>query len=236
MKFEIFKEEFVRTLFHDTIISKVKRLIKSGDDRIYLEMYDMSFRLFMPTDYNINLELLTNTPIDNKIEPYKVLTMTTYLLPIGFYTWEKNFLSTTISICVLKEYENIVHQLKMVNRLTHSAKIEYLDFRANALIGAFSMYNLIEVQRIYKKMELASTFDISEYDKSFTSNGIKTDIVLSVDGIPQIFMKDESDKSVPIGGFPKKSNGISCAPVSELDGVFKKLYKMSLLSAFKAIH
>jgi len=235
MKQDEFKNELVKSLFDDVAISKVKKLIKSGDDKIALELFDMTFRLFKPTGQNINLELLTQTIID-KPKINKISKMVTHLQPVGFYTWESGFFSNKISVNILNEFESIVEGMIKGNKISSSIKINKLSFIQNAIIGGFSMDTFIEVEKIYSEMENNNSLGVTEYDKKITVNGIEINLIMSFDGFPQMFVIDDSNKSIPIGAFPKTSGNISCNPARALDADFHKFYNMGLLSAFKGIN
>ncbi|NQV74524.1 MAG: hypothetical protein HQ491_00565, partial [Bacteroidetes bacterium] len=77
-------EDFIKALFSDKIRNYAKQMFSSDfeyngyKDRMPIDMFDVSFRLFKPNPTNINLEFLA---ISSKGK---------YFQPIGFYDKENN--------------------------------------------------------------------------------------------------------------------------------------------------
>jgi len=235
MDYEKIREDFVRTLFNESVISKVQGLIESEEEKLPFEMFDISFVLQRATNDNINLEVMTQTPFGESNSQNGPARLITYLLPVGFYTWSGNMSARIVNIHVLHEYEETVNKLNCEANLPASCETRRLSFPENALIGAFSMDNMLDVYTIYQGLELVERSDISTLDKKFVSNGLKTEILISFDGLPQIFVRNESGELIPIGGFPRSSEGVKCSPSRQFSDEYNRLHEMGLMSAYKGI-
>jgi len=235
MDYEKIREDFIRTLFSESVLSKVRGLIESEEEKLPFEMYDTSFVLVRVTNGNINLEVMMQTTFGEGKSQNEPTRLISYLLPVGFYTWSGNMSARIVNIHVMHEYEDAVNTLNCEANLPTSSESKRLSFAANALIGAFSMDNLLAAYTIYEQIHPVNREDFPSLDKKVVSNGLKTEILISFDGLPQIFVRNNMNELVPVGGFPKSSEGVKCSPSRQFEDEFNYLYEMGLLSAFKGI-
>ncbi len=108
--------------FDNSVITKVAQMLQQNyefngfKDRMPLELYDISFRLFRPTSTYINIECLV------QISP-----MEGYFHPVGLF-------DSNLNIYVLNEFVNSYKKLKSEGSITTEAK--FLDIKTNAVIAA----------------------------------------------------------------------------------------------------
>ena len=120
------KEQMTSALFDNSVKTKVAQMLQPDyefnghKDRMPLELYDISFRLFRPTSSYINLEFLVSTPIGK------------YFQPVGLF-------DNNLNVYVLNEFANSYKKLKSEGYITTEAK--FLDIKINAVIAAFSWQN-----------------------------------------------------------------------------------------------
>jgi len=130
-------EEFVLTLFDKEVISKAKELqspnySKEGVlDKIPIENYDISFRLYKTSEDIVNLEFLTFT--NNR----------RFFEPIGYYQSDNIFL--------LNAFKNDYMNLKAKGLINH--QVSFLTLEENAVIGAFSTHTVDIAIKMIKDFE-----------------------------------------------------------------------------------
>lgn len=182
-------EEMVLALLNDDIIEKAKQLYKTGGDQIAMKIYDITFLLTRTTSNIVIVEFpliydddndddeLIETPFGAGIKKRGY----TFLNPIGFYTFTKEFLSTKIELTILRFCEDGYKSLLKQNKISTKLKINYPTLLHNAIIGAFSAEAAINIAK--------------NKDCSFESNGLLFQIFKHEDGDSQIFL----DKKYPLG-------------------------------------
>lgn len=135
-----------------------------------------------------------------------------YFKPIGFYSIEKGFLSRKVFLTVLKEFESELQST--------SKDVSTLSLIENAVIAAFSM-EVVNIAQQYK-------------DANLMANGLKCDIFMSFDNIPQFYLDDQYNVQGCIAMYPiKQQNSVN--PTVQTKALFDKFQKMELLSVFKRI-
>ncbi|MEJ7673742.1 MAG: hypothetical protein WKF59_13855 [Chitinophagaceae bacterium] len=194
----------------------------------------MNFRLFKRNCGNINLELLCR---DNS---------GTYFKTIGYYEFEKGgFLSSgKLSVTILKEFEQDYKELKNSNNLDdHGVKVNFMSIKESGLIAAFSRETIENVKIMYREKKQGVSQEVADligpfphlhamqFDKSLVSNGLKIDLLFSMDGFPQSFLDDEYKVEGGLGAYFQNEKGLSLNPVVEHKENYDRFYKMGLFSA-----
>jgi hypothetical protein len=222
-------QEMASVLFEKDTLEKVKAKFKSSAEKSPVTSRDISFRLFKAKYGNINLEMLIR---DNS---------GMYFKPIGFYEFENNDLTVT----VLNEFKDDYYSVDGINPL--NVEVKFMNMRESALIAAFSRETFEKVKEMYRLMENGlpqSVIDqigpfphlhAMQFDKSLYSNGLKIDLLFSMDGFPQCFLDDEYGVQDAFGAYFKNENGYSLNPMFEHKGNYDKFYQMGLLSVFNGI-
>ncbi|MBK9016672.1 MAG: hypothetical protein IPM82_22770 [Saprospiraceae bacterium] len=66
------KKEFVTTLFDNEVRTKASQMFGDGfehkghKDRMPIDMYNISFRLYRPSEQNVNLEFMATSPVNGR--------------------------------------------------------------------------------------------------------------------------------------------------------------------------
>lgn len=220
-------QEVLMTLFTDDTIQKVKKQFSEGNEKVTLESFNMSFRLFNTKTGNINLELLIQMPVESDEEENlhglgRVTMQRTVMFfkPVGFFTQKKGFFSSTLEVTILKEFEYDLDILLTNGKIPTSIQIHKLSLRENAVLAAFSMEAFINAEKYG--------------DTSFIANGLYCDIYLTLEGYPQVFLDDKHNLSGPIAAYLlREQNSIN--PIREYEELFNRFDKMELMTAFKRI-
>lgn len=121
-------EEFVKVLFANSTIEKVKSQFANGTEIVPVDEFDMNFRLLLVGE-TINLELLASGPYGH------------YFKPIGFYDKHQN-------IYLLREFEEDFDNLVRQGEISNTSLAKRLTLLQNAVIGAFSMDSLIQASQL----------------------------------------------------------------------------------------
>jgi hypothetical protein len=225
------KEQMTMALFDNSVKAKVSQMLQSNyefnghNDRMPLELYDISFRLIRPTSTYINLEFLVSTPIGK------------YFQPVGFF-------DATLNIYVLNEFAESYKSLKSSQQITSDAK--FLDIKTNAVIGAFSWQTIQQVLQIFKEFAVTGWKDefrdgmmipaTMRYDKRYESNGYNSELLFCNDGYPQFYLDDDHGLEGAIGAYIKGNDGaLSIHPTVEYKDLYDKLNLLKLLTAFTKI-
>lgn len=222
-------EEFVKTLLLSETLERVNEQFISQKEKVFLESFDMNFRLFKPTSNYINLELLARGNLGN------------YYKPIGFF-------DRSLNVYILHEFEDEFKKLQDRNELPIDAVVRKISLKDNAVIAAFSMDVINQVLLIFKEIsekgfnyESQINYDRSmppwfRYDKRLVVNGYISELIMTFDAFPQFFLDDEYGLKKPIGSYRQSGNGnLVFDPIVNYKTQFDKLYSMSLLSAYKRI-
>src|SRR5882672_895267 len=196
------KEQMTMALFDSSVKAKASQMLQSNyefnghKDRMPLELYDITFRLFKPTQNYINLEFLASTPIGK------------YFQPVGLF-------DTSLNIYVLNEFTESYKRLKSSQQLTSDAK--FLDIKTNAVIGAFSWQTIQQVLQIFKEFSVTGWKDefrdgmmipaTMRYDKRYESNGYKSELLFCNDGYPQFYLDDDHGLEGAIGAYIQGNDG-----------------------------
>lgn len=224
-------EDFIKALFSDKIRNYAKQMFNPDfeynghKDRMPIDMFDVSFRLFKPNSISINLEFLA------------ISSTGKYFQPIGFYDKENN-------VFILNEFLPSYNNLVSSGQIHES--IKRLNLKINAVIACFSMTTAIlayETLDDFEKNgwndEFRGSINIPgymRYDKNFESNGFKCNLLFSHDGYPQFYLDDQYELQDAIGVFLKNADGrFMIHPTTEYKEFFDLLKQMSLLTAFKKI-
>ena len=199
-----------------------------GEKIIPVDSPNLGFRLFKPDESNnINLELLAQYsygvstlqeyPLVGLGRKQKVLS---YTKPIGYYTQSKTFLSKSIEITILGEFEDDLELLIKAEKFNPRVKIHKLSFIKNALLAAFSIEAFINAQD-YK-------------DILFVANGLNLDIFMTYEGYPQVFLDDKYNIDGPLAGYLLKEHG-SIGPIEHYQDMHDELNKMRLMTVYKIL-
>lgn len=222
------KEQFVTVLFDENVHKKALQMFDSNfesngfKDRLLLDLFDISFRLYKPTSTYVNVEFLASTRIGN------------YYHPIGFIDKDG-------SIYIINEFSKEYNKLKSENKIKGIAK--QLSTKLNALIAAFSIQTVEYVLRVFdefsefgwnEKIENGiMTSPLVRYDKHYDCNGYICDLLFCMEGYPQFFLDDDYGLKGPIGAYIKQEDGgISFHPMVDYKEHFDKLNQFKLLTAF----
>ena len=225
------REEFTMALFDHSVKTKVSQMLQSNyefnghKDRMPLELYDTSFRLFRPTQSYINLEFLVSTPIGR------------YFQPVGLF-------DTNLNIYVLNEFTESYNRLKSSQQITSHAK--FLDIKTNATIAAFSWQTMEQVLQVFKEFNVTGWTDefkddmmipaTMRYDKRYECNGYISELLFCNDGYPQFYLDDKHGLNGGIGAYIIGDDGaLNIHPMVEYKELYDKLYKLKLLTAFTKI-
>lgn len=220
-------QEMVATLFSKETIEKVKMQFKSGQEKVPLESFEMSFRLFKPNSENINLELLIQMPIETGEEQNlpgigmgRMQKTVMFFKPIGFFTLKKGVFSSSIEVTVPEEFEKELDYLKSNNKVPSNIETHKLSLEENAVLAAFSMEAITNAEK-YE-------------DASFFANGLYCDIFMAFDGYPQVFLDDRHGLNGPIAAYLLREQN-SVNPIINYKEIFDKFNYMSLMTAFKKV-
>jgi len=223
------KEEFVQALFDKSVKEKVSQMFQSNfdfnghKDRIPIDLFDISFRLFKATSAYVNFEFLVRSP-NNR-----------YFQAVGFFDKDLN-------IYILNEYAEAFQKLKAAGQIAGSSKL--LDKKINAVIAAFSMptinlalQSLSEFKEIGWQTEFRDGIMIPatmRFDKHYECNGLTCELLFSDQGYPQFYLDNKHQLDGAIGAYiPGEGDRLSIHPTVEYKDLFDKLSKLSLLTAFK---
>ena len=225
------KQQFVQVLFDKSVKDKAAKMFQDSfdfnghKDRMPLELFDISFRLFKATSTYVNLEFLVSSP--NGL----------YFQPVGLF-------DKGLNIYIINEYVGAFQKLKSFGLITSNAK--YLDKKTNAVIAAFSLPTLGHVFQTFQefsktgwKSEVRDGIMIPatmRYDKRYECNGYKCELLFCNDGYPQFYLDDEHELEGAIGAYIQKGDGkLSIHPTVEYKVLFDKLSRLKLLTAFTKI-
>jgi len=223
------KEQMTRALFDNTVKNKVSQMFQPGfsynghNDRMPINLYDISFRLFRPTPTYINLEFMTSTSIGR------------YFQPVGFFDADLN-------IYILNEFADIFKRLRSSKEITEKAN--FLDIKTNALIGAFSWQTIEFVVEIFNELRTTGwkpkdyiRMSLSDrFNKRFEANGYISALVLDQEGSPEFCLDDKYEFSGAIGKYIVDMEGnLDMFPTTEHKNLFAKLERLQLLTAFTRI-
>lgn len=221
-------QEMAMTLVDDNTISKAKKQFRKDEEIVALESYDMTFRLFRSAKNIINLELLLQMPagteksFSSDFPGAEIQKIVTFFKPIGFYTVSKSFLSTSVEITIVHEFEKDLDYLYKNHHLSSTHKVNKLSLEENAVIAAFSMEAFLQAKN-YR-------------DHSFRVNGLDLDIYMTYDNeYPQSFLDDKYGFQGHIAAYFLRGPNQSIAPSLKVESSFKKLHELQMLSAFKRI-
>ncbi|NEN25596.1 hypothetical protein G3O08_19060 [Cryomorpha ignava] len=220
-------QKITSVLFMKETIDRVKQQFNKGPQIIPLEEFDITFRLYKPTNFNINLEVPIKMPIEGTSEDVDFgelgkgikRSMVMFWKPIGFYTLKRNLLSSDdIELNILKEYEDSLDSLRQQNKISSSIKINKLSLKENALIAGFSKETSLRAAK-------------NEDCFSFISNGLLLDIYMTDEGYPEVFLDDKYETQGAIVKYRLYDNPAGIDPIVNYKELFDKMYSMSLLTA-----
>ena len=217
------QEMLISLLTKETLDKVNKQFINSGTSIIHFEIDGLGYRLFKPTETNINLEFLNTMPFgfsETQNIPGIGIGRTgksiMYYLPIGYFTQSIGNHEFT----VVKAFENDMDYLINNNKISMPIKINKLSLEENALLAAFS----IESAARAEKYE----------DASYTANGLFCDIYMCSDGFPQVFLDDRHGLRGPIAAYLIREENM-VKPITTYKKLFDKFNSMGLLTAFKKL-
>jgi hypothetical protein len=220
-------QEMVMTLFTKDTLDKVKKQFSSGTEKVPVDSFDMSFRLFKPKADNINLELLIQMPIETGEEQDipgigkgRMQKTVMFFKPIGYFIQKKGIFSNDLEVTVVKEFENDLDFLIKNNQVPSNIKTHKLSLEENAILASFSMEAAVRAEK-YE-------------DDSFFANGLYCDIFMTFDGYPQVFLDDRHGLSGPIAAYLIREKK-SVNPMIEYKELFDRFNSMSLMTAFKRL-
>ena len=222
------KRDCVKVLFDKETKEKALQMFDKefdfagNKDRMPIEKYDLSLRLYKPTSKYVNLELLLTTQFGRCFHP------------IGFYDNE-NY------VWILNEYVETFLELSSSGEVIGNPKI--LDKKSNAVIAAFSLQTLEIALNILDEFvqhgwepKFQNNLMIPpkiRYDKRFICNGFECELLMSTDGFPQFFLDDKHKLEGSIGAYIIGDNDhLEIHPTIEYEKVFNQLSKFELLTAF----
>jgi len=210
----------------------------------------MSCRLYKSRAGNINIETQsrithpTKTIINEKLGEIELNKNIDFFKPFGFYT--KDY-SKVVNINIINEFRKDYDSLVSRNEIQTDLKTKILSLEENAVIAAFSKETFFFADIVFEEF-LEKGFEpefISgrmvpwnlRYDKRFSSNGFKSELLMSFDGYPQFFLDDMYGfVGQAIGAYLKKDlkrNEIDICPTVPFKELFDKFYQMGLLTAYK---
>ncbi|WP_304066107.1 hypothetical protein [Pedobacter glucosidilyticus] len=225
------KEDFIKAILSKEIRNYAREMFNSdfeyngNKDKMPVDMFDISFRLFKPNATNVNLEFLAVSPQGK------------YFQPIGFYDKEDN-------VFILNEFLDSYNELFSLGQIQENVK--KLDLKTNAVIASFSMTTAslaFQTLQDFKNNgwndEIRGSVNIPgymRYDKKFKNNGFNCNLLFSNNGYPQFYLDDEYGLEDAIGAYIENENGrFMIHPTTPYKNSFDILNHMSLLTAFKKI-
>ncbi len=220
-------QEMVLTLFTNETLEKVKKQFSNRKEIVSNESFNMSFRLYYSKAGNINLEVLTQIPIEKgeavdipNLGRGQIQSTKMFFKPVGFYTQKKGFLSSSLEITIVKEFEEAYDQLLNSKQLNSVVTTHKLSLEENAVLAAFSMEAYINAEKYQ--------------DASFFANGLHCDAIMTFQGYPQIFLDDRYGLRGPIAAYMlREQNSIN--PIVQYEDLFHKFRQMDLNTAMKGI-
>ena len=208
-------QEMVLTLLSPTTLSMVKQQFQKGTEIFPIDSFDMNFRLFKPTDFNVNLEILTQIKSTNQ-------NIIPFFKTIGFYTVDNGYVSIEIEITILKEFENDLDYLIKEGKVPSNIKIKRLSTIENAVLAGYSMEAVLNATR--------------NIDCSTRANGLDVDIYMTGDDeYSQLFLNDKYNIRGHIVAYFFKQKNQGIATNLKYEEMSNKFQKMSLFSAFKKL-
>lgn len=221
-------EEFILALFDKSVKSKASQMFKSNfsynghKDRMPLELFDIGFRLYKPTQTYVNFEFLASSPYGQ------------YFQPVGL-------LDKDMNIYVINEYVEAYKELYASRRINEIAKI--IDKKTNAVIAAFSADTISHVTEVFREFNENGweqkvvlgfvTNPARRYDRYFECNGLLCELVFSVEGYPQFYLDDKHELEGAIGAYIQAPDGtLNIHPTVEYKELVEELNRLQLLTAF----
>lgn len=251
-------QEIAATLITEQTLYYAIEQFDRRDEIIEIESFDMSFRLYRATDYNINLEMLLRIPIgtdaskeDVDIEGLGkgvIQEEYTFYKPVGFYTNpnSKDFDNDKLDLYVLHEFQEDLNFISAVHNIPDNVSIHTLSIRENAVVAAFSMETYLQALKIYEEIsEKGFQSEINKelrrvipahvrFDKRFLANGLESELLLTFEGFPQFFLDDDYNLKGPIAAFMRQADGvIMLNPIVEHEEQYKRFLAMGLLTGCK---
>ncbi len=223
-------EQLIRAILDNSVHTNVLKMLQPNyefnghKDRMPINLFEMNFRLFRPTQTYINFEFLVNTPIGK------------FFQPIGIFS------EYDTSLQLLNEYKIPYESIK--SSVTLSSDIKFLDLKTNAVIAAFSWQTIQQVLLTFEEfqktgwqpefkngMMIPATM---RYDKRFECNGLSCELLFCNEGYPQFYLDDDHNLEGAIGAY-LQNDGLSIHPTVEYKDLFDNLSKLKLLTAFTKI-
>lgn len=214
---EILKE-ITQVLFDDETLSKAKEQIQNRREKVPVDSQNISFRLFLAPDGNINLEIMMRDDFGM------------YFKPVGFYTFSNGSMK---SIHILKEFEEPYSKIKstLPNNLT--AIVKTLTLEENGYIAMASREVGNTVRKMFKSPNYSSFNHINPakfQNERLISNGLGVLVRTSMAGALEANLIDDEDLEEDIFVMYQNNNGIS---VHCTEDIYSQLMSKSLLSIFK---
>lgn len=206
------REEMVLAFIEKETITVVKEFLSKNKEVQAYEKYNMSFRFLRVDENTANLEILI-------MKDATIGQVIYFFKPVGYYSIEKGWLSSKVTLTITKEFEFELDSLRSKGLI--NVELKKLSLIENAIIAVFSMESLI----------IAS----ERADNSFQVNGLYLDIYISDQGNPQFFLDDKYGFSDGIAVFTFGNEQILMDPAINLKSQYDILKKRQLLSVFKAV-
>jgi hypothetical protein len=182
-------------------IDKASTLLDSQDEVMAVDSHDLPLRLFRPNDKAVNLEVRLDTPIGS------------FFKAVGCYMEHDE-------IILLNEFKPTLMKLADADRIDKSISVSPLSDEANAVIAAFSIATLMQLEE-------------GEEEAQFTSNGLSVELSSNFLGCPQVRVNsDIEEKKVALSSDPVEPDLKPNVPYMD---VYSDLKGQSVLSMYKQI-
>lgn len=209
------RSQMVLALLNKTTIDNALQMFKPDfqynghKDRMPIELYGISFRLFKASNANVNLEFLISN------------SKKSYFQPIGAISKNSN-------VYILNEFATAYNKLESDKKV--GVNVKFFPKRFNAIIAACAMSTLEYVSAIFVEFN----FSGDNTGKKFICNGLKCELRFGEDNDLQFFVLDEYETLDKVTVFHQQSGGeLAMTPTIGYMEAFEKTENLQLLTAFK---
>jgi hypothetical protein len=241
-------QQILCTLVSNKVIGIIREHYKQNISPLHIENLGKEYRLRKVNEGNFILESFCLLQMNERgelgpeySEDGGKLYDFTYWKSHGLYriNLESNDIKMYIPYELEADYYKITEQIN-----SNDLSVYKFSLIENAVIAGFSKESLLQAHVMFKNLrgtKINSFFieiqnrivPIAAYDRSYNTNGLKVQMLLSYDGFPQMFLDDIHELEGPISAYHQIENGIDCRPITEYKETFDFFQRIEFLSAFK---